>query len=93
MIEESYVGQPSLSIDPSAVHPHDGSASIVPALSVQPAPNGHALRPLTDILVRHPGFMDARLVKIDTDGMDFTIITESADIGAILSPYCCSSTF
>jgi FkbM family methyltransferase len=54
---------------------HDGTAELVH----RDSRHGHAMqtRPLQQVLEQHPSFMNSRLLKIDTDGMDISILNDA----------------
>lgn len=84
-IEQSYVGAEDAQVS-AKVSTGGGTASI--QLENGTAKTGGAiqLRSLSSILEAHPRFKDARLLKIDTDGMDAKIIAAASDLLSRMRP-------
>ncbi len=74
-IEPSFVGEEGKGIDLHKVMRPGLNASM--ANAVTETVNGTQLHSLESILVRHPGFDRAKLLKIDAEGYDFDIVLHS----------------
>ncbi len=84
-IEESFVGADGGIVNFEQMDSHDGTASIINAINS----DGlflTELKSLAKILQEHPAFQTAKLVKIDTDGFDFSIIQNSISVLSTLKP-------
>lgn len=55
-------------------HVARGTATVTPS-----GPAGMASITFTDLLIRHPAFADAQLLKIDTDGWDQAVLRSASD--------------
>lgn len=93
-LEKNIVGQPQVAIERSFVCPegyapmtaiHDGGTS---RLTEQTGTEATATkqRSLQSILRDHPEYVSAKLLKIDADGMDFTIIDSALDWVGVTRP-------
>jgi glycogen(starch) synthase len=78
-IDECFVGDDGETINFDQTLNQGGTASIVNALTSNKGEKV-AMRSLKTIIQNHSRFKDAKLLKIDTDGFDFSIIKASADI-------------
>jgi len=78
-IDECFVGSDGETIHFDQTLNQGGTASIVNALTSNKGEKV-AMRSLKTIIQNHSRFKDAKLLKIDTDGFDFSIIKASADI-------------
>ena len=78
-IDECFVGSDGETIQFDQTLNHGGTASIVNALTSNKGERV-AMKSLNTIIQDHSRFKDAKLLKIDTDGFDFSIINASADI-------------
>ena len=78
-IDECFVGTDGETINFDQMLNHGGTASIVNALASEKG-ESVAMKSLKTIIQHHPRFEDSKLLKIDTDGFDFSIIKASADI-------------
>ena len=78
-IDECFVGSDGETIQFDQTLNHGGTASIVNALTSSKGERV-AMKSLNTIIQDHSRFKDAKLLKIDTDGFDFSIINASADI-------------
>jgi FkbM family methyltransferase len=78
-IEQSYVGAEDVLVA-ARVSTGAGTASIELENGIDKGPDVIQLRSLSSILATHPRFQNARLLKIDTDGMDAKIIAASSDV-------------
>jgi len=74
-IEPCFVGEEGKSVDLDKVSRPGLNASMANAVSEKP--NGIQLRSLENILLGHPEFARAKLLKIDTEGYDFDIVLHS----------------
>ena len=84
-VEESFVGNDGDIVNFENMDSHDGTASIVNAVNS----DGlflTELKSLERILQEHPTFQNSKLLKIDTDGFDFSIIQTSISVIGNLSP-------
>ena len=84
-VEESFVGNDGDIVNFENMDSHDGTASIVNAVNS----DGlflTELKSLEKILQEHPTFQNSKLLKIDTDGFDFSIIQTSISVIGNLSP-------
>jgi FkbM family methyltransferase len=78
-IEKCFVGRDGSVVNFDRIDDRRGTASIVNA--IQPiSSSSYPLKSLQTILDEHPRFKNSKLLKIDTDGFDFSIIIESIDI-------------
>ncbi len=78
-IDECFVGTDGETINFDQTLNHGGTASIVNALTSEKG-ESVTMKSLKTIIQHHPRFKDSKLLKIDTDGFDFSIIKASADI-------------
>ena len=78
-IDECFVGTDGETINFDQMLNHGGTASIVDALASEKG-ESVAMKSLKTIIQHHPRFENSKLLKIDTDGFDFSIIKASADI-------------
>ena len=78
-IDECFVGNDGETINFDQTLNQGGTASIVNALTSEKG-ESVAMKSLKTISQQHPRFKDSKLLKIDTDGFDFSIIKASADI-------------
>jgi len=74
-LEKAFVGAQSGKV-PAAVASERGTARLS---TTTDAGGGIAITSLTDVLVRHPAFARAKLLKIDTDGYDVEILRANMD--------------
>lgn len=84
-IEESFVGADGEIVNFGYMTSQGGTASIVNAVDS----DGlflTELKSLASILQEHPAFQNAKLLKIDTDGLDFSIIQKSTSVISALKP-------
>jgi FkbM family methyltransferase len=97
VVEKCFVGKDNSFINLQYISSSNGTASIVSFLSnssfqqeqerVGYVDNtSQIIRSLSSILEKHNNFRNAKLLKIDTDGYDFTIIQQSIDLIAELCP-------
>jgi FkbM family methyltransferase len=84
-IDECFVGDNNTIVDFERINSNGGTATIVEAIS-QEAMWFIEMKSLGMILENHPDFKQAKLLKIDTDGFDFTILKKSAKIISQLRP-------
>ena len=75
-LEPSFVGPESKGVNLTAVDDLGHNASLVGAMSSEGAIR---LRSLEAILSDHPAFRNAKLLKTDTEGLDFDIIKQSME--------------
>ncbi|MBF0305506.1 MAG: FkbM family methyltransferase [Alphaproteobacteria bacterium] len=86
-VEPSFIGPEGTAVAPDQILDDEkGSSRVV--CDGAPARGGEAARMigLQTLLGKHPRFANPRLVKIDTDGYDFFIITTSIDLLSRLKP-------
>lgn len=62
----------------------NGTARLEP--SINDDPQVVATKSFDEVLNKHPGFQDARLLKIDTDGMDVAILNAAIDWISVQKP-------
>ncbi len=98
VIEKCFVGKDNSLINLQDISSRNGTASIINSLESnsdfqrKQEQSGHVsntsqvVRSLSSILQEHNNFRNAKLLKIDTDGYDFTIIQQSIDIILELCP-------
>jgi FkbM family methyltransferase len=84
-IEQSYVGTGDVQTA-GWIATSQGTASITLSEGHPQGAEAIQLRSLSSILAAHPRFEDARLLKIDTDGMDAKIVMASTDVLARMRP-------
>jgi FkbM family methyltransferase len=75
--EPSFVGPEGAVIDPKGIDDLGRNACIVEASGTE---GSITTRGLTEILLDHPKFADSKLLKIDTEGCDFEILRQAAEI-------------
>ncbi len=94
-VECCFVGIAPGSIAEDSLTRHDGTTSAARRLdSVNPIETGEGDRPdlaipiqrLEQILARHPSFERSELIKLDTDGFDFSILLAHEELLAHLQP-------
>ncbi len=94
-IEACFIGTNDKFISLDQINHHSGTAAIVNATSsrnIQTIP----MKSLSAVLEVYPKFQNSKLLKIDTDGFDFSIIKESLETIASLLPvlyFECDVTF
>jgi FkbM family methyltransferase len=76
-LEASFVGPENIRVNPDAIEDVGRNARLLQTADPQ---GGVTLRSLQAILVDHPFFEHPKLVKIDTEGFDFRIISHSLNI-------------
>jgi FkbM family methyltransferase len=84
-IEESFIGADGEIVNFDYMQSQNGTASIVNAIDS----DGlflTELKSLDRVLQEHPSFQTAKLLKIDTDGFDFSIIQKSISVLSSLQP-------
>ena len=84
-IAECLVGARSGTVPVAGYTAHHGTAMIDSAHAVGDGP-GIPVRPLAEVLREHPRFLNARLLKTDTDGSDFEILQSSLEVIARTLP-------
>jgi len=84
-IEESFVGADGEIANFGSMKSHGGTASIVNAIDSEGLFLTE-LKSLEKILQEHPAFQNSKLLKIDTDGLDFSIIQKSISVISALKP-------
>lgn len=72
-IADCFIGDDGLSVALDAMENYSGTTSIVNAISTESSSTSQ-MRSLQSLLVDFPRFQDSKLLKIDTDGLDFKII-------------------
>jgi FkbM family methyltransferase len=94
-IERCFVGEDGATVNLHQISSQNGtasifnalsSASIVPAHSENLVAKSQAVNSLFSILKKHDSFQNAKLLKTDTDGCDFSIIQQSIDVIVKLRP-------
>ena len=78
-IAECLVGARAGTVPLASFKDHHGTAMIERSTGDAQGSAGVPVRPLADVLREHPRFQKARLLKTDTDGSDFEILTSSLD--------------
>lgn len=78
-LEESFVADDDTHVDTSRIESRDGTASVTRALDAVSSASTVTTKSLTSIVQHHPQFARPRLLKIDTDGFDFLIISNALD--------------
>ena len=84
-LAECLVGARSRTVPVASFTAHHGTAMIDGAHPVGDGP-GVPVKPLAEVLREHPRFLNARLLKTDTDGSDFEILQSSLDVIARAHP-------
>jgi|GEM_PF-816970 FkbM family methyltransferase len=84
-VEKCFVGRDGLIVNFDNVNTQRGTASIVNAIDVNGC-SASPLKSLDTILNEHQRLQNYKLLKIDTDGFDFSIIMSSLDIISKLKP-------
>ena len=94
-VESCFVGSAQGSLGVGLLQRHDGTTSAVRGLEsiasrIEPADpdpaSGIPVRRLEQILARHPLFDGAELIKLDTDGFDFSILLAHKELLARTRP-------
>jgi FkbM family methyltransferase len=80
VVVECFIGAKSGSVPADALLTGAGTASVPATAAVSGGDHQIPVRTLQDVLVANPGFDQARLIKIDTDGADFEILIASINI-------------
>jgi FkbM family methyltransferase len=97
VVEKCFVGKDNSFVNLQDISSSNGTASIISSLSNSDfqreqeqsgciPSNSQNIRSLSSILQKHNDFRNAKLLKIDTDGYDFTIIQQSIDVILELCP-------
>jgi FkbM family methyltransferase len=84
-IECCFVGKDGDSVNVDRIHSHSGTATVLAALSSDTG-ESVAMRSLAALLDKHPQYQQTKLLKVDTDGFDFAILNQSADLLQTLQP-------
>lgn len=84
-VEQCFVGNEGDSVDLDRILQQGGTATIVDAVHSEGTAIAE-MKSLETILQKHSKFVRSKLLKIDTDGFDFSIINASADVIARLQP-------
>ncbi|HIK17498.1 MAG TPA: FkbM family methyltransferase [Leptolyngbyaceae cyanobacterium M33_DOE_097] len=84
-IATCFIGEDNQAVDLNQISSQSGTASVVNATQAQSSKT-IPMQSLTKLLQEHPQFQTAKLLKIDTDGYDFTIIQTSLPILASHQP-------
>ena len=84
-LAECLVGARSGTVPVTSFTAHHGTAMVDGAHAVSDGP-GIPVKPLAQVLREHPRFLNARLLKTDTDGSDFEILQSSLDVIARTHP-------
>jgi FkbM family methyltransferase len=85
-VVECLVGAPAGDVPVEQLRRHNGTAVFLPTAPQKVGGRTVRMRPLSDILRDHPRFARPRLIKIDTDGLDFEILLSSRDVIAETHP-------
>lgn len=85
-IEESFVGDDQTQIAEAKIDTRNGTASITQAVDASEIGLRTLTKRLSSILEQRPAFSRAKLLKIDTDGFDFSIISNASDFIASARP-------
>lgn len=88
-IEECFIGADNAAVNLGQIVDHAGTSSILNAVYTrsndEPDISSRTMS-LDSLIAKHPLYSNARLLKIDTDGYDFQIITESAGVLRHIQP-------
>ncbi len=76
-IEAAFIGKDGDFVQPGQVDEQRGTATLTGPPLTGAAESSIPMKSLETILDAHPAFADSRLLKIDTDGLDFEILTGS----------------
>lgn len=85
-IARCFVGNEQIHVDQSKIERKYGTASLVNATMQTTTISLTSLKSLSTILQQHPRFSASKLLKIDTDGYDFSIILNSLTVISDLKP-------
>ena len=94
-VEPCFVGASQGSVGVGALQRHDGTTSAARGLELAASrteagganlASGIPVRRLEQILARHPSFEGAELIKLDTDGFDFSILLAHKELLARTRP-------
>jgi FkbM family methyltransferase len=85
-IEECFIGIDGNSIAVSHIDQNGGTASLIGTPIVGSSEMTVPMKSLETVIAAHPHFANASLVKIDTDGFDFQILTGSLNVLRRLKP-------
>jgi FkbM family methyltransferase len=94
IIERCFVGNDGKTVDLQQMSSQNGTASMVNAINsgtitldkLSDSSTSQVVKSLSSILKKHSAFQNAKLLKTDTDGYDFTILQQSIDVIAKLRP-------
>src|SRR5262249_51451072 len=79
-IEECVIGARAGAVSAGSFVTHHGTAGLTGASGSASGAGAIPVRTLAEVLAAHPRFRDARLLKTDTDGSDFEILTSSLEV-------------
>ncbi len=82
-IEDCFVGEQDELLSIERVNHHSGTASIVKSRNSE---NKIAMKSLRTIVESYPRFQNAKLLKTDTDGFDFSILRSSSSLISSMLP-------
>ncbi len=85
-IEESFIGDDRTRIAEAKIDTRNGTASIAHAVGASDTDSQTMTKRLPTIVKQRPQFAHAKLLKIDTDGFDFSIISNATDFIASARP-------
>lgn len=77
-IADCFIGPDQVPVALDAIASHGGTSSIVDAIGAEGMFTSE-LQSLASVLQHFPQFQNSKLLKIDTDGFDFTIIQQSRE--------------
>lgn len=84
-IEACFVGRDYQSVECDSVNYSSGTATIA-NVTESGSPRAIPMKRLSSVIQAHPEFTDFKLLKIDTDGFDFSIIQDSVATLSTSSP-------
>lgn len=76
-IEESFIGSDGSFVQLAQIDEKNGTASLTGTQRTGTQGISVPMKSLETIISAHPEFADTRLIKLDTDGLDFQILLES----------------
>lgn len=87
VIERAFVGEKGLVVDANKARNVGGTSTVTAAIA-SASLNSHQIPMLTleEILTKHPNFQKAKLLKTDTDGYDFKILSQSISTLEVMKP-------
>jgi FkbM family methyltransferase len=85
-IEECFIGSDGHTVDLSRIEESRGTASLIGVPTGDGSGRAVPMKSLGSIIAAHPRFANAGLIKTDTDGFDFQILSGSLDVLCRLRP-------